>query len=309
MSLTSVEGIKVGHWQDTKAHTGCTVILCPPEGCIASGSIRGSAPGSRETALLAPEKSVERIHALCLSGGSAFGLATAEGVMRYLSERDIGFPTPFLKVPIVSAAVIYDFWLAEPMLRDVTVKPNAEQGYLAAQHASAEEVKPGRYGAATGARCGKYLGLANSSEWGGLGSSALLVQGVTIAALSIANPFGDITQEGQVIAGAHLADGARPKNRLESMKQFFPAGNTTLVAVATDAAISKTEASILADQAHIGIAQVMRPSHTPFDGDSTFVLSTGQGRRLPLAALAIAVQQVVAEALIKGALAANGVER
>ncbi len=302
LSLTAVAPLKVGHWTEQDAATGCTVVLCPPEGCIASAEVRGAAPGTRETALLAPEKSVDRIHALVLSGGSAFGLAAAQGVMEWLEQRGLGLPTPFAKVPIVPAAVIYDLGVGR-----ADIRPGAEAGYQAAQEASAAAVKNGRLGAGAGASCGKYLGF-DKAEYGGLGNAATEVKGATLAALAVANPVGDIVdyKTGQVVAGARLADGSRPERR--DLINFFaaqPGTNTTLVVVATDAPLTKTEARVLAASAHTGIARVTQPSHTLFDGDTSFTLSTGTGPKVDLSLLTVATQEVVAEAILSAARASN----
>ncbi len=307
MSLTSIKGIRVGHWQDKTAVTGCTVILCPEEGCIASGTVAGHAPGTREIALLSPEKTVEKVHAVCLSGGSAFGLATADGVMRYLKEQDIGFATPFIRVPIVPAAVIYDYLAPD---RDASVYPDAQAGYLAAQAASSEAVLSERIGAGYGATCGKYLQKANSMNFGGLGSAELTIDGVTVAALSINNAFGDIVDPdtGKVVAGAHFEDGTRPEKSLDMLRYAYESAkgaNTTLVVVATDAVISKSEAKRLADSCHAGMARAIRPSHTTVDGDTSFVISTCTAKKLDPLLLTAAVQDVVSQAIVNGAKACN----
>lgn len=314
MSLTSINGIRVGHWQDNAAVTGCTVVLCPDDGCIASASVAGHAPGTREIALLSPEKTVEKVHAICLSGGSAFGLAAADGVMQYLRENNIGFPTPFLRVPIVPAAVIYDYLAPE---RDANIYPTSEAGYLAAKNASSEAVTSQRIGAGFGATCGKYLQKPYSMEFGGLGSAELTIDGVTIAALSINNAFGDIVNPdtGQVVAGAHFPNtsndsGAkkRPKKSLEMLQYAYESAkgaNTTLVVVATDAVITKSEAKRLADSCHAGMARAIRPSHTTVDGDTSFVLSTCTSKKLDPLLLTAAVQEVVSQAIVNGAKACN----
>lgn len=307
-TLCDVEGLRVGHWSDPQAQTGCTVILCPDEGCVASGEVRGGAPGTRETALLAPDKSVQRVHAVLLSGGSAFGLAAATGVMDALEARGVGFQTPFGVVPIVPAAVIYDLGVGLPSPR-----PDAAAGRRALEAATAEPVTQGRVGAGTGASCGKYLGFTRA-EPSGLGSAARTAQGATVAALSVANPVGDIIDPftGAVVAGARLTGGSRPDPaRLleaftDALMRDLAGTNTTLVVVATDAPLSKADAQVLAQSAHVGIARVTRPSHTPSDGDTSFVLSTGRGPAVPLTLLAVAVQEVVAAAILRGARAAGG---
>lgn len=299
VTLTAVSGLEVGHWHDLEARTGCTVILCPGEGCVASADVRGGAPGTQETALLEPEKTVERVHAVTLSGGSAFGLAATTGVMRYLEERGRGFSTPFGVVPIVPAAVIYDLGVG-----DASVRPDAEAGYRACEVASSAPVLPGRVGVGAGATCGKYLGFRRAQA-SGLGSAAVTVAGATVAALSVANPVGDIVDPaiGTVVAG--VVGETRPylERFLQASSATLAGSNTTLVVVATDAPVTKAEAKALAGSAHVGIARVTRPSHTVLDGDTTFCLSTGTGPRPPLMLLSVAVQEVVAEAILAGARA------
>ena len=303
MSLTAVTDIKVGHWTHVEAATGCTAILCPPEGCVASGSVRGSAPGSRETALLEPEKSVERVHALLLSGGSAFGLAAAQGVVEWLESRDIGLQTPFARVPIVPAAVIYDLGVGDPKVR-----PGPAEGRHAAENASSEPVKSGRVGAGAGATCGKYAGF-DKAQFSGLGNAVREVQGATLAALAVVNPVGDIVdpQTGEVVAGARGREGERLAGGLEffAPSQQTSGTNTTLVVVATDAPLTKTQAKVLADSAHVGIVRVTRPSHTLHDGDTSFALSAGSGPEVPLMLLTVAVQETVAAAILNAVRAAN----
>lgn len=266
---------------------------------MASGMALGSAPGTRELALLAPEKSVERAHAVVLSGGSAFGLDTASGVMRWLEEKDRGFETPYGKVPIVPAAVIYDLGRG-----DASVRPDANAGYEAARTASTDPVTLGAVGVGAGAGVGKYLGLEHLSA-SGLGSAVQRIGGATVAALAVSNAAGDVVDPNT----AQLVAGARKDAVLQSrdLSSFFPlaGGNTTLVVVATDAPITKTQAYHLAQSAHIGIAQVTRPSHTVYDGDTTFVLGTGGGPEVPLITLSVAVQDVVAKAIIVGVKAVN----
>jgi L-aminopeptidase/D-esterase-like protein len=295
-TLTAVSGVRVGHWHDLEARTGCTVILFPEGGAITSGLILGPAPGSRETSLLSPEKSVERVNALVLAGGSAFGLAAADGVMRYLDECGIGYPTPAGCVPIVPAAVLYDLAVG-----DGRVRPTAEAGRLAAEGASAEPVAQGAVGAGAGATVGKLAGMATAVR-SGLGSDRLEVGGAVVAAIAISNAIGDLVDpvDGRLVAGSGISAD------VDAMLRGFVApigGNTTLVAVVTDAPLSKAQAHALALSAHIGIARVTRPSHTIGDGDSAFVSSVGTGPAVALGPLSVAVQEVVARALLKGARA------
>ena len=297
-TLTAISGIRVGHWHDANAQTGCTVVLCPEAGCLASGEVRGSSPGTRETALLEPEKAAQRVQAVVLAGGSAFGLASATGVVRWLAEQERGVLTPFGPVPVVPAAVIYDLGVGS-----AGAFPDAEAGYAAVSRADTDLVRQGRVGAGMGATCGKYLGF-DRAQPGGLGSAALSIAGATVAALSVANPLGDIVdfRTGDVVAGA-------PQDERSLLERFasipFDANgtNTTLVVVATDARVGKAEAKALAQSAHIGIARVTRPSHTVADGDTSFVLSTETGPIVPLLLLSVAVQEVVAEAILNGARA------
>lgn len=299
MTLTAVSGLRVGHWQDDVAQTGCTVVLCPEPGCIASGDVRGGAPGTRETALLEPEKTVQHVQAVLLTGGSAFGLSAATGVTRYLAERGQGFSTPFGAVPIVPAAALFDLSRGDPNIR-----PDAEAGYRACEAATTEPIPQGRVGAGTGASCGKYLGFERA-QVSGLGSASVQVGGAVVAALAVANPVGDIIdpENGQVVAGVTGKTGSY----LERFSQApfgtandVAGSNTTLVVVATDAPISKAEAKALAGSAHVGIARVTRPSHTVSDGDTAFCLSTGTGPQVPPMLLSVAVQEVVAEAILSG---------
>lgn len=303
MTLTAVAGLEVGHWHDAQARTGCTVVLCPEDGCVASADVRGGAPGTRETALLEPEKTVTRVHAVTLAGGSAFGLDAATGVMRWLEARGRGFSTPFGVVPIVPAAVIYDLGVGDP-----AVRPDADAGYRACEGASSAPVSQGRVGAGAGATCGKYLGFARA-QVSGLGSAAVSVGEATVAALSVANPVGDLVDPatGVVVAGVTGETRGYLERFLDPPLDAadLTGGNTTLIVVATDALISKAEAKALAQSAHVGIARVTRPSHTTSDGDTAFALSTCTGPKLPLLLLSVAVQEVVAEAILAGVRASR----
>lgn len=298
-SLTLIDGIKVGHWCDVTAATGCTVVLCPPDGCVASADVRGGAPGTRETDLLAPAATIERINALVLSGGSALGLDAATGVTRWLLEQGIGFLTPHATIPIVPAAVIYDLGIGRS-----DIYPDALAGYTAVSGATKSEVGSGRIGAGTGATCGKYLGF-ESAERGGLGNAAAVVGGAKVSVLVVANPVGDIhdPESGKVAAGARNSDGSRPNS--QTMPNLFAGTNTTLVAVATDALLSKADCNVLAKSAHAGIARVTRPSHTPLDGDTAFALTTATGPVVSLMALSIVVQELVARAILAAVQASN----
>ena len=301
MTLTAIPGVRVAHWTDVPAATGCSVILFDSPGAVTSGMVLGAAPGSREFALLAPEKMMDRIDALVLAGGSAFGLDAASGVMAYLADQGRGFATPFGVVPIVPAAVLYDLGVGDP-----SVRPTAAVGYetarVAASAAGRAPVAEGRVGAGTGASVGKMAGFARAQR-SGIGSALRLIGGARVAALAVSNAVGDLVDPttGTLVAGSGI-----PVFPPEEM-QGVPGGNTTLVAVVTDAPLGKAEAHALCVAAHVGIAQVTRPSHTIFDGDSAFVSSVGGGPTVPMAQLGVLVQGLVAEALIRGARAAQGV--
>ncbi|MFC4452572.1 P1 family peptidase [Deinococcus sonorensis] len=285
-TLTAIPGFRVGHWTDPVGRTGCTVLLCPPEGAVASASFLGPSPGTREGVLLAPDKKVERVHALLLTGGSAFGLGAANGVVRWLEEQGVGHPTPFARVPLVPAAVIYDLGSGDPRAR-----PLDEHGYRAAQEASSDPVPLGRVGAGTGATCGKYLGPGHTAP-GGLGSSFVTRHGVSVGALAVVNPIGDVLdEEGRLLAGPGQGPGAMA---------FTPGEveSTTLIAVATEHTLSKADAKRLADAAQTALARVIRPSHTFWDGDSAFVLSSGTRPPADAMLLSAVVQDAVAAAVI-----------
>ncbi len=289
-TITAIESLKVGHYSDQEAQTGCTVLLCPPQGCLASGFVLGSAPGGREIALLQPEKSVDRVDAIVLAGGSAFGLDAASGVMKYLQEKGLGFETPFGKVPIVPSAVIYDLPSGSS-----DVYPSAKDGFFAASIASSAAVEQGRVGVGSGALVGKYLGFEHCSP-SGIGSAVVNVGQAKVAALVVSNAVGDIVDPdtGKLLAGC-----TKPDKHIDPESFLtFNGTNTTLAIVATDALINKAEAYSLAQTAHIGIARVTRPSHTIFDGDTSFVLSTSKVKGIPMIALGVAVQEVVAKAII-----------
>ncbi len=294
-TLTAVDGLTVGHWTDLEARTGCTVVLTPPEGCLASGLVLGPAPGTRETVLLGPEKTVSRIDAVVLSGGSAYGLAAATGVMEWLEEEGRGFDTGPFNVPIVPAAVLYDLQVGNG-----TVRPDAAAGRAAAIAASGAPVAQGRVGVGAGATIGKLMGPA-AATGSGVGSYAIRLYGAVVAALAVSNAVGNLVDPdtGALVAGLPGAQGLAAA----TAQRALPGANTTLVLVATDAEIDKAAAHALSLSAHIGIARVTRPSHTLFDGDSAFVLSTRRGPRVSPQSLSIAVQEVVAQALLRGARA------
>jgi L-aminopeptidase/D-esterase-like protein len=266
-------GFTIGHWTDRAAITGCTVILCPPK-TVGGCDVRGSSPGSRELALLASEKTMQEIHAVVLTGGSAYGLATADGVMRYLEEHDVGYQTPWIKVPIVPAAVIFDLNIGS-----ATVRPDPGAGYLACEAASADCTARGNVGAGTGATVGKWAGIETRMK-GGLGIACVEHQGLQVATVAVVNSVGDVLDEsGKVLAGARSHDGKWCAEQ-DPLRQFSRAkpvlhAHTTLIAVLTNAKVSKVDANRLAQRAHDGMARAIKPVHTSFDGDLAFALASG----------------------------------
>jgi L-aminopeptidase/D-esterase-like protein len=292
-SITQVSGIRVGQAHNLKARTGCTVILCPSDGAVCGVDVRGSAPGTRETDLLDPSNLVERVHAILLAGGSAFGLDAASGVMKFLEERGTGFDTQVARVPIVPAAVIFDLPVGEAHIR-----PDAQMGYQACVNAS-NTVEEGQVGVGAGAMVGKIAGIANASNGGLATASMKLVSGATVGVLVVVNAFGDIIDpsSGKILAGARRPNGrgfldtqraltqgldqspdkAKSKGKSQAFVHPFQAAlsNTTLAVVATDAALTKAQARKIASMAHDGLARAIRPIHTMFDGDTIFALSTG----------------------------------
>lgn len=297
-SITDVPGVRVGNWTDAEARTGCTVVLLPDDGAVAGVDVRGSAPGTRETDLLEPGRLVERVHALVLSGGSAFGLAAADGVMGFLRERGVGLDVGPARVPLVPAAVLFDLAVGS-----ATAHPGPAEGRIAAEEAaSGGGATQGPIGAGTGASVGKMLGPEFSVR-GGLGSASLrLPGGATVGALAAVNALGDVVDDrGEVIAGARRPDGTpidQVRTLLEGgLAQPPVAGaNTTLVVVATDARLRDTQARKLAQLAHDGLAQAIRPVHTLFDGDTCFAVGTGDLDADPTL-LGIAVVEVVRAAV------------
>jgi L-aminopeptidase/D-esterase-like protein len=307
--LTDVPGVKVGHFTDARRPTGCTVVLT--EGGATCGvDVRGGAPGTRETDLLDPTNTVGVVHAVVLSGGSAFGLETATGVMRYLEERGVGLPVGPARVPIVPAAVLFDLGVGDP-----SVRPDATAGYEAARGASIGAVGEGSVGAGAGATVGKLLGPDHAMR-GGLGTASLRWGGrLVVGAVVAVNALGDVVdaETGETVAGARAADGRTLRGAVDAFREgeltdaFLSGQNTTLGVVATNARLTKAEATTVARMAHAGLARTIRPVHTPWDGDTIFTLSTG-GEEVREAALVVGVlaAEVVAEAVLRGVRAAVG---
>jgi len=262
--ITDIPGIRVGHDTNLEAGTGCTVILCDTP-AVGGVDVRGSAPATRETDLLRPMNLVEEVNAVVLTGGSAYGLDAASGVMRYLEEHDIGYHTGVARVPIVPAAAIFDLAFGSP-----TVRPDAAAGYRACDKATTEPVMQGNVGAGAGATVGKMAGPSFMMK-GGLGSaSTQLSDGTIVGALVVVNAVGDVIdpQTQRVVAGARNLAG-------EDLFATNPFGNTTIAVVATNASLTKEQVNKVAQMAHDGMAQAIRPAHTMFDGDAIFALALG----------------------------------
>ena len=293
-SISDVSGVRVGHWTDIAGLTGCTVVLCPA-GTLGSGEVRGGAPGTRETDLLRPGTLVQEVHAVLLTGGSAFGLAAADGIMRFLEERGLGFDTGVARVPIVPAAVLFDLGVGDPSAR-----PGPDQGYAACA-AATTEVHEGNVGAGTGATVAKVNGPAGAVK-GGLGTSSRRDGEVVVGALAAVNAMGEILNEDGTLLAA-----MRPTADAEADPGHQPGStNTTLVVVATNARLTKERAHLTALAAHDGIWAAVRPAHTIWDGDTAFVLATGHVDvdQRTLEALATSA---VADAIRRAVLAADGI--
>jgi L-aminopeptidase/D-esterase-like protein len=306
--LTAVDGIKVGHQTMPGRPTGCTVVLAEA-GAVAGVDVRGAAPGTRETDLLNPLNLVDKVHAVALAGGSAFGLDAASGVMRYLDERNVGFPTNYGRVPIVPSAVIFDLGVGDPKIR-----PDASCGSAAAAAATNGPVAEGNVGAGAGATVGKLLGMARAMK-GGVGSASItLPGGLTVAALVVVNAFGDIVDPatGRVVAGVRTEDGrglADARVLLRSgAAQKAPIGeNSTVGVVVTNARLTKAQATKIAQMAHDGLARAIAPIHTMYDGDTIFALATGTfSADADLTTMGALAADAVAEAVLRGVRAATG---
>jgi L-aminopeptidase/D-esterase-like protein len=306
--LTDVPGLRVGHFTDRRRPTGCTVVIAEA-GAVCGVDVRGGAPGTRETDLLDPVDSVQAVHAVVLSGGSAFGLDTATGVMRYLEEKGIGFPTGSGRVPIVPAAILYDLGIG-----DWTIRPDAVAGYEAARSASTAPVPEGSVGAGAGATVGKLFGFAGAMK-GGLGTASVRhASGAVVAAVVAVNALGDVIdpETGRVVAGARGGDG-RPRGCVEALLAGAVPGrplggqNTTIGVVATNVALTKAEATKVAQMAHDGLARTIRPVHTPWDGDTLFALSTGSITiEQPAMLVGVLAAEAVARAVVRAARLATG---
>jgi L-aminopeptidase/D-esterase-like protein len=319
-AITDVPGIRVGHAHDAEAVTGCTVVLSE-KGAVGGVDQRGGAPGTRETDLLRPMHLVQKVHAIVLSGGSAFGLDSASGVVRYLDEKRIGFDMRVTKVPIVPAAILFDLWIGRS-----DVRPDAAMGYQACINASQDRPKEGNAGAGMGATVGKIMGMAGAMK-SGIGTASVdLGGGAIVGAIVAVNAFGDVLEpgSGRILAGArpvkigpiHLGDDEKDfADTLQVMKsmagkmilRFASRGNTVIGVVATNAQLTKEEANKVAQMAHDGIARTIRPAHSMLDGDTLFALSMGT-KRIDVNIVGAYAAEVVAQSIQNAIWAAESVE-
>jgi L-aminopeptidase/D-esterase-like protein len=312
-SIVDVPGLRVGHFTSAERLTGCSVVLAP-DGAVGAVDVRGAAPGTRETDLLDPANLVDKVHAVLLSGGSAFGLDAATGVVRWLEEQGIGFETGYGRVPIVPAAVLFDL----PVVREgdnPTARPNAEAGYAACEAASTAPAAAGNVGAGAGACVGKLFGLDRCMK-GGIGNASVRVGPWVVGALVACNAVGDVIDPatGQILAGARTVDG---QNLLDTQRAFLqgergnrplPGTNTTIGVVATNATLSKAQAKRMAMSAHDGLARSIRPAHTTLDGDTLFALATGTETSTPdLMLLTMMAAEATALATVDAIRQARGI--
>ena len=309
-AITDVAGIEVGHYTDSRRPTGCTVIITR-RGAVAGVDVRGAAPGTRETDLLHPSNLVDRVHAILLAGGSAWGLDAASGVMRWLEENNIGLPVGFGLVPIVPAAVLFDLPVG-----DARIRPDATAGYAACVAASARAPDQGSVGAGAGALVGKIFGLKRAMR-GGIGTASITVDGITVGAIVACNAVGDVIDPntGQVLAGARTLDGQSLLNSRDALlagmspQPVLAGTNTTIGVIATDAILTKAQAHRLAQVAHDGLARSINPVHTLSDGDTLFALGTGvAGKSAGMLLLSTLAAEVTARAVVRAILAAKGID-
>ena len=312
-AITDVAGIEVGHFSDPRRPTGCTVILAR-EGAVGGVDVRGAAPGTRETDLLAPGNLVQQVHAVMLAGGSAWGLAAVDGAVRWLEERGVGMDVRFGTLPIVPAAVLFDLPVG-----DARIRPDAGAGYAACEAASSAAPAEGNVGAGSGALVGKLFGVDRAMK-GGIGTASVTVAGVTVGALIACNALGDVLDPdtAQVVAGARTSDGKRLLDTRRALmrgdlpKPLLAGTNTTIGVVATDAALTKVQASRLAMVAHDGLARAINPVHTMSDGDTLFALATGRaapsGEAPGMTVLSAMAAEAVARATLRAVRAARAID-
>lgn len=308
INITEIEGIKIGNDENMDAATGCTVIICE-KGATAGVDIRGGSPGTRETALLNPVNMIQQVHAVLLSGGSAYGLDAASGIMEYLEERNIGFDVGLTKVPIVSGAVLFDLNIG-----DYKVRPDKKMGYTACVNAEKGIFTEGNFGAGTGATIGKILGAKYAMK-GGLGAYAIQIGDLKVGAVVAVNCLGDVVDpiSNKILAGAFSRDQKTFMSTEEFMIKNYDhmsnvfSGNTTIGAVITNASLTKSEMNKVASMAHNGFGRVIRPSHTMYDGDTIFALSTGK-IEADINVVGLLAANVIEQAVINGVKKAESIE-
>lgn len=305
LSITDIAGITVGHAVDPQYQTGCTVVLCP-QGMLGGVDICGFAPGSRETELLKPITRVEAVHGVLLTGGSAFGLGAADGVVKWLAEKGYGLDTVFARVPLVPGAVIYDLNFNQSL-----AKPDSEMGYRAAAEASSDPVPSGNIGAGMGATCGKVAGFERAMK-SGLGSAGVRRGELEVAALAVANPVGDILdpETGRILAGVRTEDGTRIAGHGASLEAITSllnpsVSNTVICVVATNAKMDKVQINRVARMASTGIARAVRPAHLLYDGDMVFSLAAGTGPEIDENIVGALAAEVLAQAIANSAIHAE----
>ncbi|WP_312304627.1 P1 family peptidase [Diaphorobacter nitroreducens] len=306
-AITDVAGIEVGHFTDPRRPTGCSVVIAR-EGAVAGVDVRGAAPGTRETDLLAPGNLVEQVHAIMLAGGSAWGLEAATGAVRWLEEHGVGLDVGVGRLPLVPAAVLFDLHVG-----DMKVRPDAAAGYAACAAATCEPPAEGNVGAGAGAVVGKMFGLQHAMK-GGVGTASVTVAGVTVGALIACNAVGDVVDPdtGRPLAGARAADGLTLRDTRHALLRGEPphpllaGSNTTIGVIATDARLTKVQAQRLAVAGHDGLARSINPVHTMSDGDTLFTLATGHVPHHPgMMVLATMAAEAVARAIVRAVLAAR----
>ncbi len=309
-AITDVAGIKVGHFTDARRPTGCTVILCE-DGATGGVDVRGSAPGTRETDLLDPQNLVQQVHAVVLSGGSAFGLDAATGVVHWLEERNIGYDVGVAKVPIVPAAILFDLTVG-----DAKIRPDAAAGYNACKAASTNAPAEGNVGAGAGATVGKMFGPKRAMK-GGLGTASISVgKELTVGAIVAVNAAGDIVDPstGKLLAGARTQDGKKLQGTMagilrgDALPPVLGGTNTTIGLIATDAKLDKAQAQKVAQMAHDGLARTTNPAHTMFDGDTIFALATGKNsstKPVNVTLIGALAAEAIAQAVVRAIKAAR----
>ncbi len=306
-AITDVAGIEVGHFTDPRRPTGCSVVIAR-EGAVAGVDVRGAAPGTRETDLLAPGNLVEQVHAIMLAGGSAWGLEAATGAVRWLEQHGVGLDVGVGRLPLVPAAVLFDLHVG-----DMKVRPDAVAGYAACAAATHKPPAEGNVGAGAGAVVGKMFGLQHAMK-GGVGTASVTVAGVTVGALIACNAVGDVVDPdtGRPLAGARAADGLTLRDTRHALLRGEPphpllaGSNTTIGVIATDARLTKVQAQRLAVAGHDGLARSINPVHTMSDGDTLFTLATGHVPHHPgMMVLATMAAEAVARATVRAVLAAR----